>query len=418
MPGEDATPRAYTHRVTDVRRFRWRRAVAVGLVAIGALGMGRVAWVGYGPVESDERLAAQVAFLNSSISGGGDLDMQRLFPEGRFFTRALTGSAMANTSGAGSTNDLETLRSHRDVLDSAAVTGVFGSGMIPEHGIFHAGWALAVANDVARRTQAEVDRSDVRRRGAIIDRALRGSSTGFLAGYPGQYWPCDSVVAAAALADAAGLVNEPSWLTTVADWRLQVQAHLDPATGLLPHRVAASGQLLEGTRGSSQSIIQAFWPVIALALDDQTDQATWTRFVDQFVVSRLGLVGVREYPRGQGGPGDVDSGPLVLGVSASASAVTLAAARQVGDATLADVLDREAELLGLGFTWSGARRYALGQVPVGDAFLAWARSRPVGPALGREAGGAWWPGFLGLAALPGVGGLAVWPRRSPSRRQF
>ena len=52
----------------------------------------------------------------------------------------------------------------------------------------------------------------------------------------------------------------------------------------------------------------------------------------RFVVSPLGLgPAVREYPRGLDGPGDVDSGPLPLGVSFSATVVTLGAAQVQGD---------------------------------------------------------------------------------------
>lgn len=366
---------------------------------------------------ADDRLSAQVSFLNQAIDRGRDHDMQALFPEGRFFTRALTGSAMASAGSTSADHDWAALRAHRDVLDSPAMTSTFGSGMTPDHGIFQAGWALTVANDVARRTGDEADRADVRRRGMIVARALSGSSTGFLAGYPAQYWPCDSVVAAAALAEAASIVDEPSWRTTVASWRTRVLTHLDPDTGLLPHRVGPAGELVVGTRGSSQSIIQAFWPVIAAALAEPVDKATWARYVDQFVVNRAGLVGVREFPRGRRGAGDVDSGPLVLSVSASASAVTLAAARTVGDTALADSLDREAELVGLGYTWSGARRYALGQLPVGDAFLAWARSRPPAAPLDTGSARTWWPLLIAVAGAPGVIGIAGWRTRGRGARR-
>jgi len=104
----------------------------------------------------------------------------------------------------------------------------------------------------------------------------------------------------------------------------------------------------------------------------------WTAYRKLFVVREAGLVGVREYPTGSSGGGDVDSGPLVLGVSLSASAVTLAAARANGDVALAETLDREAESFGIGLQWAGERRYALGQLPIGDAWLAWARRGPCG----------------------------------------
>ena len=144
------------------------------------------------------------------------------------------------------------------------------------------------------------------------------------------------------------------------------------------------------------------------------------------MVREAGLVGVREFPRGQSGVGDVDSGPLLLGVSASASAVTLAAARAVGDAELAADLDREAELLGLPLRWAGERRYALGLLPVGDAFLAWARTRPIDPAgdrgSGQESVRPWWPALaapflvplLGLRWSPAARGFARKPGNSHS----
>ena len=77
--------------------------------------------------------------------------------------------------------------------------------------------------------------------------------------------------------------------------------------------------------------------------------------------------------------------------------MTLAAARAVGDAALAEELTREAELLELPITWGGQRRYALGALPVGDAFLAWARTRPAAEPLPGDPdavpGRPWWPVF-------------------------
>ncbi len=51
----------------------------------------------------------------------------------------------------------------------------------------------------------------------------------------------------------------------------------------------------------------------------------------------LAIPGVREYPRGINGSGDIDSGPLFFGISLSASTVTLGAAlqRYVADPVLA-----------------------------------------------------------------------------------
>ena len=50
-------------------------------------------------------------------------------------------------------------------------------------------------------------------------------------------------------------------------------------------------------------------------------------------VTTLGFGATREYPPGQPGSGDVDSGPVVLGASVSATGFTLAASRIHGDRT-------------------------------------------------------------------------------------
>jgi hypothetical protein len=391
------------------------RQVLVGLLALAAvLGLAvalRITWVGYGPTPTGSTTQAQARFLQRAIAGGAGDQMQRLFPEGDYFLRALTAMAEARTPAA----DLDAVRVLRDSLDRPESVAVFGSGMVPEHGIFQAGWALAVAVDLARASGTPADADDVRRRAAVVESALRGSRSGFLEGYPGQYWPCDTVVAASALADAAVLLNRPAWLDTVRTWRSLATTRVDPTTGLLPHRVDADGRPLDGPRGSSQSIIQAFWPAVGRALDGRVDPAAWEAFRQTFVVREAGLVGVREFPRGQDGPGDVDSGPLLLGVSASASTVTLAAARAIGDTELADDLSREAELLGLPSRWGGEQRYALGLLPVGDAFLAWARTRPLElvPQIGGDETSVrpWWP-LLAAPFLVPLVALVLVGRRS------
>ena len=377
----------------------------LGLAAVLGLAVaGRVVLVGYGPPPGAAAVPAQVRFLLSAVENGAGEDMQQLFPEGDYFLRALTAMAAARSPEP----DLAAARVLRDSLDRPESVAVFGSGMVPEHGIFQAGWALLVALDVARVSGQPADLADVRRRAAVVEAALRGSASGFLEGYPGQYWPCDTVVAAAGLADAAVLLGETGWTGTVRDWRDRVRRHVDPAAGLLPHRVDVSGRALEGPRGSSQSIIQTYWAHLGRELGER-DVEAWAAFRRTFLVREAGLVGVREYPVGAPGAGDVDSGPLLLGVSASASAVTLAAARTVGDTELAADLDREAELLGLPVRWGDERRYGLGLLPVGDAFLAWARTRPPGAPVEGDwpRPRPWWPAYGLPFLLPAVGLLAV-----------
>jgi hypothetical protein len=87
---------------------------------------------------------------------------------------------------------------------------------------------------------------------------------------------------------------------------------------------------------------------------------------------------VREYSAGTDGTGDVDSGPLLLGISLPATVVTLGAARVQGDARLAGALASYGDFAGLPVDTPWTRRYAFGVLPIGDAFLAWSKTaRPL-----------------------------------------
>lgn len=371
----------------------WRTVVAILVLVLGLSGSLRIGWVAYGPTVGPSAIPAQVAFLERSIAAGSDERMQRLFPEGALFMHVLTGLA-------GAASDPEAARGHLRALDEPWIAEGFGRGMSPEHGIFHAAWSLSLAVEIAAASGAAADLGEVDVRAAEVAQALLATPTGVPASYPGGYWPCDAVTAAGALARADRLLDDPEIGAALALWRERVEELADPELGLLPHRVTESGEVLEGPRGSSGAIIQAHWPDLALATGAPVDER-WHEYLQAFMVRVGPLVGVREYPVGRDGDGDVDSGPLIAGVSLSASAVTLAAARAVGDVDVADRLDRQAELLGAPWQWAAQRRYAAGLMPVGDAFLAWARS--VEPATeeitASDGPRTWWPVLLAPFAL-------------------
>lgn len=65
---------------------------------------------------------------------------------------------------------------------------------------------------------------------------------------------------------------------------------------------------------------------------------------------------------------------------------------------LAADLEREAELLGLPLTWRGERRYAGDVLPVGDTFLAWARSVPASSSQASADGPR--PAWVALVGAP------------------
>jgi hypothetical protein len=355
-------------------------ALVLGL--LGAVGLARAL-----RPPGDDVAGQQLRHLVPAVRDGAADDMALLFPEGRELTQALTALAALQVAEQGRYPAADALRAADRalaVLDDPATDARFA---LPQGSIFVEGWALQVAAARARLSDEARDDADARERATQVASLVQaGLSRGepFLASYPGRRWPVDTVVAVSGLARAGGhdaLVRE---------WVAAGAAHLDPATGLLPHEVDAGAAVLEGPRGTSSVLESAFWP----SIDPALSAARWQRVVDTFVVRRAGLVGVREFPAGVDAPplGDVDSGPLVAGVSLSASAVALAGARLEGDAVLADGLDREAEVAGLPLPLPGGRTYAGGVLPVGEAFLVWARSHPASsPVLTGSPAAVVWP---------------------------
>ncbi|MEU0543737.1 hypothetical protein ABZ319_28095 [Nocardia sp. NPDC005978] len=407
--------------------WRWAlRGVGIVVTVLVLVGAGRFLWPQPGIDEQPGSAWRQLAFVRAAIDGGADVEAQGQFPEGYYFSNALYGLAWVQVGLADPGTRDEALREARWALgrvESERGREVFSPGLRPAYGIFWAGWTNWLRGGIlalgGTGDAAEVERfvDGV----AEMAAAFTGSATPFLQAYPGQAWPVDSTVAIAALRLHDSLFA-PRFGAEVAQWLTAVRARLDPATGMLPHRVsAADGTPVQGARATSQSVIQRFLPEI----DADFAAQQYARYRGEFLAFPGGFgPALREYPRGVPGSGDVDSGPLVAGVSLSSTVVALGAARVNGDESLATALGSAGELLGLPLTLPGSKRYAFGLVPIGDAFVVWsATARPFTtappPAGTRDLPWWWrlpWLAVLCLGAsapwLPRVAGL--WHRRRES----
>jgi hypothetical protein len=200
--------------------------------------------------------------------------------------------------------------------------------------------------------------------------AFEHSQLPFLTSYTSQTWPVDSVVAIAALR-LHDKLYPPRFANTIERWKSAARQSAEASTGLLPHRVdSQTGEILEGARASSQSLIVRF----LLEIDPAWAQTQYTSFRQQFIRPVFGIYGTHEYPPGVFSLGDVDSGPLIGGVSLSATVVSLAAAQVYGDRNLADAYLQSGEALGFPWQIGAEKSYAFGLLPVGDAFLVWAKT--------------------------------------------
>lgn len=383
-----------------------RKGLAAVLVVCSLLSLTHLARSILPGLRGPDAVASQVSWLIHKAPSAAP-QMQQLFPEGEFFTWALTGLAAANLARTG-----HDAKAHREILERAIaetgrpeVAARFGTNDLLPHGTFYHGWRLLLLVDRAVLTRDPVHMEEVGGQAQAIVAALEQNP--LPSSYPGQAWPCDVVVALAAVHRAAQVSQVPDLPAVTQRWFTAMEAHRDASSGLLVHQRGTSR-----ARGASQSIIQTFLPDI----DPTRASAEWQIYKQHFLATPLGLVGVREHSHGIDAPGDVDSGPLMMGVSASASAVTLAAARRNGDLDLATVLDREAVLLGMPLPTGSGTAFAFGLMPVGDAFVAWARSVPLGKASADPAPQPWWWLMWILALVPGGLGFWLW-FRGPGIRQ-
>lgn len=317
-----------------------------------------------------------------------------------YLATALLGLANAQNPTREAESRLDAARRHLALLDHPRFDEPSEEADVPPGGTQVAGWRLLLATDVARLSGAEEDRQRVRTDGARIVAALGASPIGILGGSSAaSSTPADTVVAVGALREADRRVGVPGAKAAITAWLRQIEPLRDTGSQLLPHRIDASGRVLQGPRAGSQALIQVFWPTI----DPTTSSRDWAAFENIFLCPRLGLIVTCEYPGG-GEFVDADSGALIVGVSPEATLVTLAAARAHGNAELAREISREAELLGLD---RPAESYD--DRPPLDVVLAWARSLPVADELPGvdERAPVPWVGLLLVAVVPGVLAFSV-----------
>ncbi len=216
---------------------------------------------------------------------------------------------------------------------------------------------------------------------AALRRRVGAGPSPVLETYPDERYVADNVVVWAAIAmsgiEHGGGERTARVAPIVAKAKSWMETKLlDPATDGLVFRTDAAGVGQGPARGSGLAWSGIYLPFIDRALAKR--EATALR--DHFRKS-LGPFGggVCEYAECAIGAGDVDSGPLVRGISPAATGFGLAAARTLGDERWLDDLLSTAEWVGV--TIPGARRrFALGPL-VGDAIVVAALSTRAGEVV-------------------------------------
>jgi hypothetical protein len=153
-------------------------------------------------------------------------------------------------------------------------------------------------------------------------------------------WPADQSATLAALhrfdlAHGGHTVDMP-----LSRWRAVIATHLD-ARGLPWSEVTGHGPGATVARGCAQSYLSRYLAEVDPALSHRW----WVAYRAHFLIRPGPFVGFREWPEGVLTGADVDSGPIIMGVGAAASAFGIAAARAQGDGLLAEELEVGADLV-------------------------------------------------------------------------
>ncbi len=206
-----------------------------------------------------------------------------------------------------------------------------------------------------------------RRISRALARRLEESDIGLIETYPGQVYPVDNaaVIGSLALFDRAeGSARHRKLLARWGEHTRHRYVHKD--SGLLYQAVDAStGEPRDKPRASGTALAAYFLSFSHPALSAQLFAA----LKESVGTSFLGFGLVREYPSSvKGGKGDIDSGPVVFGLSFSGTGFAIAAARIHGDRGLFADLYSTAYLMGAPFQEEGRRNFVAGG-PLGNAIL-------------------------------------------------
>ena len=302
--------------------------------------------------------------------------MQRLYPEGYVFLNALYGLAWCNylkSSGGDTAIDAE---AHIEInaalkrIQSPAARVHFNKYLSPEYGAFYQGWSnFLLSQKLGVEPKDARNPDEVALYLATCDSiAMAVSKRTYPLSYGGGSWPADVMVCMASLAKHDDLF-EQRYQSVIHEWLSQVRTRLD-SSGLIPHRVMpGTGRPVEEARGSSQSLMLIFLNEIDLDFA----YAQYEKFSAHFIDTTFGLTGIREYPRGQTGFGDIDSGPVVLGYGAASTIVGMSSLR-LFDNDNAGRISAAIDAFAFPIENDSRRYYLFGALPIADAFITWGQS--------------------------------------------
>lgn len=335
----------------------------------------------YIEAEKKKDILLQLNFLESALKYENQGErMQQVFPEGYVFLNALYGLAWCELA-LSDTGDKkikskalqESLYAYENI-DSEYARLFFPADLNPPYGIFYCGWKnyllskILSVNDTFPGSERYISQFGIQ--SEQIVNALNASACPFPESYGGQSWPADVFVAMASVSNH-DKIFAPKYQQIIADWIRLVKGRLDPETGLVPHKVdAENGKTLQGARGCSMGLILRMLG----EMDRGFANEQFEKMRNNFIGNTVGIPSVREYPKGQHGSGDIDSGPVIFGVGFSATIVMIGTFSLYNLHDLADQQYKTVHAFGFDRKTEDKKMYLRGKLPMADAFIAWGRA--------------------------------------------
>jgi hypothetical protein len=208
---------------------------------------------------------------------------------------------------------------------------------------------------------------------ASLARRLQAAPHHFIETYPGETYPADVAMAVGSiglydqvLGQAAGQAAGTGHRALLRDFAASFRAvAVDPRSGLAYQR-------LDPSTGRATGAPRASGTALCVYAFSFADRELSRQLFDALAVGQraalFGFGAVREYPPGHAGVGDIDSGPVLLGVSVSATGFALAGARLFEERGLFTELYRTADLFGVPVGGAYGRLFLSGG-PLGNAIL-------------------------------------------------
>jgi hypothetical protein len=235
-----------------------------------------------------------------------------------------------------------------------------------EHGHAYLSYA-ALAVGMARLVDPAFPPAEAKRHDALIaayERRLLASPTGLIETYPGEAYPTDTAAVAASIA-VHGRVTGTDHTRVLSRWAdLVERVQIDDTSRLVVQRMGArDGARHDAPRGSGTALAAYFAGFASRRVARRLAEGLF-----RHEATFWGFGAIREYAEGHTGVGDIDSGPVLLGVSVSATGFALAPARALGYRDSFLRLYRTTDLFGAPRSSGGTTRFLTGG-PIGNALL-------------------------------------------------